>query len=334
MTQPQITVLMPVYNAEKYLREAIDSVLNQTFTAFELLIINDGSTDTSEQIIQSYTDPRIRYIKNDKNLRLIATLNKGIGLITTKYMVRADADDINIPERLELQYRYMEEHPEIGLLGTAFELFGENVSPAITRYSADHNTICLKHLYQIHLSHGTSIFRMSVLKENNLLFDPSFSHAEDYELWTRISAVTRLANLQQVLYRVRIHENEVSKIHSSTQLENSFRVKKREFEKMGLQVTEEDIKMYTRIAQFEYTPDKKFVTATGILLEKMVVANNKSRLIDTAFFTNQMCNFWFNATYNSGLGWWALRQYQQSALGSKMPLTLVQKIKFIIKGIV
>lgn len=334
MSQPQITVLMPVYNAEKYLREAIDSVLTQTFTNFEFLIINDGSTDSSESIIQSYSDPRIRYIKNEQNLRLIATLNKGIGLITTKYMVRTDADDINMPERLELQYHYMEQHPQTGLLGTGFELFGENLPTKTTRYSADHNTICLKHLYQIHLSHGTSIFRMSVLKDNNLLFDPNFAHAEDYELWTRISKVSKLANLQQILYRVRLHENEVSRIYSSAQTENSLRIKHREFETLGINATDADIELYTRIAQYEYKRDKKFVTETKALLEKLVTANNKTKHIEPAFFSNALSGFWFNVTYNSNLGWWAYKQYQSSWLSANKPIGLLQKVKFILKGII
>ena len=113
---PEITVLMPVYNGEKYLRPAIESILNQTFSDFEFLIINDGSTDNSESIILSYKDERIRYVKNENNLKLIKTLNKGIDLARGKYIARMDADDISLPTRLEREIEYMESHPECGLV--------------------------------------------------------------------------------------------------------------------------------------------------------------------------------------------------------------------------
>ena len=155
MKQAQVTVLMPVYNAEQYLREAIGSILHQTFTDFEFIIINDGSTDRSEEIIKSYTDTRIRYYKNESNLKLIATLNKGFDLAGGKYIARMDADDISLPNRLQLQFELMEKNPEVGLCGTWFENFTEEEPTGVAKYSPDHETICFTHLYQIHLSHGT-----------------------------------------------------------------------------------------------------------------------------------------------------------------------------------
>ena len=115
---PKITVLMPVYNGEKYLRESVDSILNQTFTDFELLIINDGSTDSSMEILNSYSDSRIRIVTNEVNLRLIKTLNKGIDLATGEYIARMDCDDIADPKRLEIQLQYMEKHPDVAVCGT------------------------------------------------------------------------------------------------------------------------------------------------------------------------------------------------------------------------
>ena len=125
MTSATVTVLMPVYNGEMYLREAIDSILHQTFTDFEFLIINDGSTDNSETIILSYDDSRIRYEKNDSNLKLIATLNKGIELAKGKYIVRMDADDISIPDRIEKQVAFLEKNPDVGICGSWFTAFGQ-----------------------------------------------------------------------------------------------------------------------------------------------------------------------------------------------------------------
>ena len=113
---PLITVLMPVYNGEKYLQQAIESILKQTFTDFEFLIINDGSTDNSENIILSYDDSRIRYIKNEENLRLIRTLNKGIELAKGKYIARMDCDDISLPYRFEKQLKEFQNNPHLDMV--------------------------------------------------------------------------------------------------------------------------------------------------------------------------------------------------------------------------
>ncbi|MCX6197822.1 MAG: glycosyltransferase family A protein [Bacteroidetes bacterium] len=335
MHVPSITVLMPVYNAEKYLREAIDSILQQTFTDFEFLIINDGSTDRSEEIILTYTDPRIRYEKNEQNIKLIATLNKGFELVTTKYVVRADADDINSLNRLELQYKFMEQHPDVGLSGTAYESFGEGKLPAVVRYAPDHNTICWKHFYQIHLSHGTSIFRMSVVRKHNLFFDAAFAHAEDYELFTRFSRVSRLANLQQVLYKVRHHEHEVSRLFSNVQKENSFRVKQRQFQAMGFMATTKEIELFGKIAQHEYEKSEGFIADARSLLERLVEANRKTAFVEITFFNKHIGQFWFNVAYNcSSVGLFAWKEFFASPLHKNISLDAFARIKFLMKVLI
>ena len=115
---------MPVYNAEKYLKEAIDSILNQTYEDFLFFIINDGSSDDSEKIILNYKDSRIRYLKNEENKGLIFTLNRGLELITTKYLVRMDADDISYPERLEILLDIMNSNTDINVLGSGMSVIG------------------------------------------------------------------------------------------------------------------------------------------------------------------------------------------------------------------
>ena len=124
MQSPTISIVMPVYNCENYLHEAIKSILEQTYTDFEFIIINDGSEDNSEDIILSYADPRIIYIKNDKNMKIVKTLNKGISLSRGKYIARMDADDICYRDRLEKQLSFMEKHKDIDLCGSYAQNFG------------------------------------------------------------------------------------------------------------------------------------------------------------------------------------------------------------------
>src|SRR5215218_8009066 len=113
---PQVSVILPVYNGEAYLQEAVDSILAQTFTDFELLIINDGSTDDSERIIDSYKDSRVKHLKNEQNRGLIFSLNRGVEAAKGAYIARMDADDVALPERLEKQMQYLKQNKEVGIL--------------------------------------------------------------------------------------------------------------------------------------------------------------------------------------------------------------------------
>ena len=335
MSKIPVTVLMPVYNAEPFLREAIDSILKQTFTDFEFIIINDGSTDRSEEIIKSYTDSRIRYYKNEHNLKLIATLNKGFDLANGKYIARMDADDISLPTRLQLQYELMERDEAVGLCGTWFDTFNTDTVVSTSRYGPDHSTICFKHLYQIHLSHGTCMFRTSVLKQHALYFNPDFSHAEDYELWSRISMVTKLANVQQVLYKVRQHENEVSHKYSDVQRKNSYRVKTKLFSVMGISVSHEELDLFREIAYQNYEHSDQYLLQTKALLEKLLLAKNYDMFFSKPFYENKLADFWLNVNYNmtAHIGVNAYNHYHASTISVLRPLGLSAKAKFILKGL-
>ena len=157
MAAPRVSVFMPVYNAGKDLAEAIQSILDQTYRDFEFVIVNDGSTDTSLQTLQQYTDPRIRLINNDGNKGLIASLNIGLETCQGEYIVRMDQDDISLPQRIEKQVQFLDEHPEYGLAGSWFEDFGEQIESKIVRYSSDDTAIRIRHLYQTHISHPTAV---------------------------------------------------------------------------------------------------------------------------------------------------------------------------------
>jgi glycosyltransferase involved in cell wall biosynthesis len=117
-SKPKISVLMSVYNGEKYLKEAVDSILNQTFSDFEFIVINDHSTDSTSEILFSYKDSRLKIIENDENIGITKSLNKGLRLVSGKYTARMDADDISFNNRLEKQLQYLEDNPDVGVLGT------------------------------------------------------------------------------------------------------------------------------------------------------------------------------------------------------------------------
>lgn len=213
-----ISVIMPVYNTEEpFLREAVESILNQTFADFEFLIINDGSENNVEDVIKSYNDNRIIYIKNENNLGIIKSLNKAIDIARGKYIARMDSDDISYPERLETQYRFMENNPDCGVCGSNIMILSGNKFQS-SNYKESHNEIVYSMLFKgCHLCHPTAFIRKKVLDENSLKYNEEDIYAEDYGLWLNLMDKTRIHNLKDILVKYRMHDKNVSVIHKDFQ---------------------------------------------------------------------------------------------------------------------
>jgi len=222
---PLVSVLMPVYNGEKYLKEAIDSILNQTYTNFEFIIINDGSTDKSEEIILSYTDTRINYISNSANIKLIKTLNVGLNAATGKYICRMDADDVSMPNRLEVQVDFMENHPEYVMTGSyvhTIDDMGERQT-TIEYYTKDED-LRFALLQYCPFIHPSVIICNDILKKNNYHYLEDYLHAEDYHLWTILAEEGKVANIPLFLLDYRVHNQQISSMHEEFQIKQMKRI--------------------------------------------------------------------------------------------------------------
>lgn len=208
MNCPRVSILLPAYNAERYLREAIDSMLSQTYQNFELLIIDDGSKDRTAEIVRSYTDERIRFIQNECNIGLANTLNKGMRLARGEYLARMDADDISLPTRLEIQVRYLDEHPDVMLCSCALQQFGASDKQMIGR--EDFEFVKAEMLFSSAIGHASSVWRKAFFVENHLMFMQDEFPAEDYGLWTRAVFYGKMVNIPDLLYRYRIYPEQVT----------------------------------------------------------------------------------------------------------------------------
>lgn len=217
----QISVVLPVYNAQNTISEAIDSILNQTFTDFEFIIINDGSTDESEKIILEFDDQRIKYYANDGNKGLIYTLNRGIELSMGKYIARMDADDIALPERFEKQVRVMEENPDIIVCGTQIKYFGlsKRKGKFITPETSKENKEWL--LGHSCFSHPTVMMRKDILINNNIAYNYDYKYSEDYKLWIDLSNYGDFYNLQETLLLYRLSYTQITQNGNTVQQQNS-----------------------------------------------------------------------------------------------------------------
>lgn len=225
MKSPKVTVITPVYNGEKYLHEMMGSILAQTMQDFEFIIINDGSTDGTEEIVKSYDDPRIRYFTNDKNRGIAYSYNRAIDLANGAFLAVAEADDINHPRRLAIQTSYMQANENVGLLCSKQKIFRGStvqftkiINPSRITHSAEQN----KHgmlFCQSEMRHASVMYRNSTLTEHKVRYDLDYKIAADYAIYTILSPITDMVCLDCFLLHYRIHENNFSRNIATTNSE-------------------------------------------------------------------------------------------------------------------
>lgn len=238
----KVSVILPVYNGAEYLRDCLDSLMHQTFGDFELVIIDDCSTDQTPDIIKQYSDTRIRYFKNDTNSGIVFSLNKAISLSQGEYIARMDADDICLPERLEKQVAFLDEHSDFGLISTWFEMFG--AANGIVRYETDPERIKCKLLFSLQLLHPGWMLRRSLLADHALSYKEDYKYAEDWDLLVRAATVTRFSNIPQVLMRYRINPKQITHVFSEPQQKVADQVARDQLAALEISLTDEEFRLY------------------------------------------------------------------------------------------
>ncbi len=303
--KPFVSVLMSVYNAEKYLKDAIQSVLTQTYENFEFIIVDDGSEDNSLSIINQIKDERIRLIVNEKNKGLIYSLNKGLEAAVGKYVIRMDADDICDRERFGTQISYMENHPEIGISGTAYQSFGEGFVSQTRVLESDPLQNQANLMFFPVLAHPSVIMRKSVLDENNLRYREEFKNAEDYGLWVEASNFTKISNVKKKLLNYRILDKSITR-QANKDFNSRFNIHKKiyqlYFERIGLHLSEQEL-----------------------LLHFIISDNNRFR--DNDRFSSKQIDSYFKKL-NQFVGKLPHSKYYQQALSKrKLSLAIIKKRK-------
>lgn len=217
-TAPVVSIIMPVYNVEAFVTEAIESILGQSFREFELLIIDDGSSDGTVGMVERFADERIVLFKKNVNTGLVDSLNFGLDQARGEFIARMDGDDISDIFRLEKQLAYLRQHPEVAICGCAYRIIGDDRTVC---FPAPHEEIKLCLLDYCPLAHPTMFIRRSFIVTHNLRYNAEFICAEDYELWTRCIWLGKMANLTDVLLSYRLHPHQASNTGRSVQIQNS-----------------------------------------------------------------------------------------------------------------
>lgn len=266
---PAVTVLTTVLNCERFIRESVESILKQTFGDFEFIIIDDGSTDNTIRILSSYAkDPRVRLIKNRHNIGRIPALNQGLSLSRGQYIAIQDADDISLPERLRLQYDFLEADPECVIVGANIAEIDEEGNelrhPMRPELDID---LKFSTLFRCTFANPSIMFRKSVLQKHDLRYDESDVHAEDFGLISKLVALGKARNFREILLKYRRHEGNNSKVNSRELHGSSIEIARKNLERLGLELDSSQVRRL-----------RNLISARGISPEH--VAEDVSNLLE------------------------------------------------------
>jgi len=272
----KVTVLMPTYNVASYVKEAIESVLQQTYRDFELLVVDDCSTDGTIEVVRSFEDPRMRIVQNEKNVGLAENLNRGLSRITTEYVARMDGDDIAEPFWLECEVAILDNHPEIGICSGGFERFG--TSKSLVRFPEHHEDIIANMLFECTVIVPT--FRMSLFREHGLHYSTEAFPAEDYRFWAECMRVTKVYNVQETLFHYRMHPTQICTARRDEQQKKVAQVRRFMLEWLSEDFTEEEKQYYTGQFMAPQISSKQDLQERKAFCRKMIEKNRSIRHFD------------------------------------------------------
>lgn len=320
---------MPVYNGIPYLAEAIQSILSQSFSDFECIIINDGSTDDSEKVISGFNDKRIIYIKNETNLGLIESLNKGLRIAKGKYIARMDQDDMAFTNRFELQVQKFIQNPNAMVVGSDYQLVKGNKAKHVkNRDDSDYNKAVL--FFSPCFCHPTVMMR-NVFKDKNVFYNENCVHAEDYKLWTDVFSFGDFLNVNQVLLKYRSHDSQTSTKNRESQLQISREIRRNYCKKTNFNLSEEQFETLNFIG------NNCFITAKNELNkieECLLVLRNQNLLHKTfkeASFNIFLHKFWIDSCGNTNIGLKTYSIYKSSVLSKIATVSFEEKSKLLVK---
>jgi len=298
---PLVSVNMPVKNGEKYLKEAIQSVLNQTFSDFELVVINDGSTDSSADIVRSFNDERIRFFDNETGTGIASTRNFAIKNSLGKYIAIFDCDDVMLPDRLQKQVDFLEKNSDFALVGSAIEMIDENdIFLKKHIYKLPENLIKTQLFFDNYFAQSTVMMRKNVLE--NFFYDINFVQGEDYLLWSQIAQNHKVANLKDTLVRYRVHNQSITNAKKEQQQEFIKKVLAVQLSFLEIVPTENELENHFL---FFRNPEKIDVNSTQFAeilqwSDFLKTQNKKLQIFDNQFF-NKYLKRLFRKIYRENL---------------------------------
>ena len=268
---------MSTYNEEKYIETSLKSLLNQTFKEFEIIIVDDASTDNTKQLIQNLQDERIRLICNEENQGLTKNLNKALKYVTGKYIARMDGDDIAFPTRFEKQVQYMEKHPETMLVSCYTKSFGD--SDLVFALPDDSEVLKVRMLVRPVYAHPGFMMRRELI-EAGYQYNEEYRTAQDYEFASRVAEKYKMGLVPEVLLLYRVHKKQISAKAGNQQFDNADKIRKRQLERLGVQLSETEWKNYQDLVKESKVDCLESFDKVYELIQKMLRSNEMTRIYD------------------------------------------------------
>lgn len=289
----QVTIILPVYNGERYLREAIDSVLAQTYRDFELWVCNDGSTDGTVAIVDSYADPRVKRIDNPHNMGLVATLNHAFSLVQSPYIARMDDDDLWHPEKLELQMTLLESRPDVGVCGTSIHKFGE--IDLVHLFPEESDALKVGLLFYCMMSHPSVVYRRKMLVETGLTYRQDYFPAEDYKMWVDVLQHSHIHNLQQPLVEYRQYGGQICRQKKEEQVALERKLREEQLRLIYPDPTDEELQFHLdRFTSLHPNSDKE-VKQFRSWAKKICAVNQRQGYVNPNVMRSELWRYVQNA---------------------------------------
>lgn len=318
-----VSVIMPVYNSAKYLNEAIDSILNQTYENIELIVIDDGSSDNSIELIKEYNSSKIRFYKNEKNIGVSATRNKAIDLSEGKFIALMDSDDISPPDRIRKQVEFLENNISYVLVAGHYESFTKYLfytKRKLRKHCIIDDKIKVDLNFVGSIAAGTVLVQKEILDKNNLRFDSRLKIAEDFDFWRRISKYAKVTSIDELLVYYRKHPSNSIKQkklvdnHMTLALKKSFN---------DLKIKSDDL--------FDNNEKLKNIESFSILLarfEEFMKKNNKTKEFNQKYLLESLSqlSFWFYKRHINTLGYELFKEYEKSIFYKNIKLRFRDKV--------
>ncbi len=333
---PKVSVIMPLYNTEKYVREAIQSILDQSFTDFELIIIDDASTDGSRDIVKSFNDPRIIFIENKLKGTIVKSRNQGLEMSRGEYIAPLDSDDIASKNRLAVEVDFLDKNPEFGLVGGNVEVIDSNSNKTGVKWEEKipSEKIPVRLLFGNCFSQSAVMFRKKAVPENGYN-----KYSEDYDMWIRITKTWKAVNLSKLLLQYRVHNTSSTARTKPELIQAVNQVKLAQLKDFGVDATNEELD--THINNFGYAAEvdttKKFIDKREKWLKKLSEINRLNNRYPERIFDEVMAEqFLHSLSSNARLGLYSWSKFWNSPLSKKLNKKekWLSLLKFFIKCLV
>ncbi len=324
---PTVSVFMPVHNGKRYIHEAIDSILRQTFTDFEFIIINDASSDESLKIIESFSDDRIRLVRNEKQLGLSGVRQKGIDLANGKYIAFLDCDDIAKPQRLGTQVSFLDSHKDVYIAGSWVEIIDNagKKTGQIWRHAGSPELIKAILLFRNCITQSSVLLRKDCLKDEH--FRSDYWPAPDYDLWVRLADKFKIANIPIVLTYYRKHSQNMSKGIRKEIDDCTDKIMKENLKKLDIYALPEEIEIHRLLEPGRQNLSTAEIGKVEKWLLRIFYSNRKVKRYDALFFERLLKGYWFKTCLgNSYNGMQVFDRYMLSKLSRNTRWVIAKQI--------